>query len=104
MVFGCRWVHTLCRLSQGFLGSLLFFFSFLLSIELFSGKQQIFALTACTVALNVAEVFGPFLGASIFTLWGETASFFALAGASVVNQILLCVVYFMLGSDGVRVQ
>jgi len=67
------WMHTVCRLAQGFLA---------------------------TVALNVAEVFGPFLGASIFTLWGETASFFVLAAASCVNQVLLLVVYFMLASDG----
>lgn len=99
-LFPRLWMHTIARLAQGFLGSILFFFAFLLSIELFSGKQQIFALTAATVALNVAEVFGPFLGASIFTLWGETASFFVLAAASFVNQILLLVVYFMIGNDG----
>jgi hypothetical protein len=93
-------VHTICRLAQGFLGAFLFFFSFLLAIELFSGKQQIFALTAATVALNVAEVFGPFLGASVFSLWGDSASFFILAVASVVNQIFLCVVYGLLASGG----
>ena len=101
--FHCfRLVHTTCRLAQGFLGAFLFFFSFLLAIELFSGKQQIFALTAATVALNVAEVFGPFLGAGVFSLWGDSASFFILAGASFMNQLFLWVVFYLLGSDGVH--
>lgn len=99
-LFPTLWVHTICRLSQGFFGAFLFFFSFLLAIELFSGKQQIFALTAATVALNVAEVFGPFLGAGVFSLWGDSASFFILAAASILNQVFLLIVYYLLGSDG----
>jgi MFS family permease len=82
-------VHMLCRVIQGFLGAILFFYSYLLSIELFSGKQQIFALTLNTIALNVAEVGGPLFGATVFTVSGQASSFYILTALSVVNQIML---------------
>lgn len=82
-------VHMVCRVIQGFLGAILFFYSYLLSIELFSGKQQIFALTLNTIALNVAEVGGPLFGATVFTMSGQSSSFYLLTGLSVVNQIML---------------
>ena len=82
-------VHMVCRVIQGFLGAILFFYSYLLSIELFTGKQQIFALTLNTIALNVAEVGGPLFGATVFTVSGQATSFYFLTGMSVVNQIML---------------
>mmetsp|Transcript_16674 Transcript_16674/g.36865 ORF Transcript_16674/g.36865 Transcript_16674/m.36865 type:complete len:480 (+) Transcript_16674:137-1576(+) len=94
------YVHMFCRLTQGFLGAFLFFYAYLLSIELFVGHQQLIALTASTIALNVAEVFGPLLGASIFTAAGSSAAFHFLACLSVVNQVALLVVYFTLPDPG----
>lgn len=82
-------VHMVCRLVQGFLGAILFFYSYLLSIELFRGKQQIFALTLNTIALNVAEVGGPLFGATVFTVSGQSTSFYLLTALSVVNQAFL---------------
>lgn len=82
-------VHMACRVVQGFLGAILFFYSYLLSIELFSGKQQLFALTLNTIALNVAEVGGPLLGATVFTVSGQASSFYALTAMSFVNQLML---------------
>lgn len=82
-------VHMVCRLVQGFLGAILFFYSYLLSIELFTGKQQIFALTLNTIALNVAEVGGPLFGATVFTVSGQSTSFYLLTALSVVNQAFL---------------
>lgn len=89
-------VHMACRLVQGFLGAILFFYSYLLSIELFRGKQQLFALTLNTIALNVAEVGGPLLGATVFTLSGQETSFYFLTLLSVLNQIgLLGILYWV---------
>jgi predicted MFS family arabinose efflux permease len=82
-------VHMVCRVIQGFLGAILFFYSYLLSIELFTGKQQIFALTLNTISLNVAEVGGPLLGATVFTVSGKSSSFYFLTAISFVNQVVL---------------
>ncbi len=98
-------VHMVCRVIQGFLGAILFFYSYLLSIELFTGKQQIFALTLNTISLNVAEVGGPLLGATVFTVSGKSSSFYFLTALSVVNQIVLLVALawihaFSMSGDG----
>jgi MFS family permease len=82
-------VHMVCRVIQGFLGAILFFYSYLLSIELFQGTQQIFALTLNTIALNVAEVGGPLFGATVFTMSGQSSSFYLLTALSVLNQVTL---------------
>jgi len=90
--------HIVCRVIQGFLGAILFFYSYLLSIELFTGRQQIFALTLNTIALNVAEVGGPLLGATVFTVSGKSSSFYFLTAISVVNQIILVGAVFWIHS------
>ena len=82
-------VHMACRIIQGFLGAILFFYSYLLSIELFTGKQQILALTLNTISLNVAEVGGPLFGATVFTVSGQSSSFYFLTVISVFNQLVL---------------
>ena len=82
-------VHMVCRVTQGFIGAILFFYSYLLSIELFTGRQQLFALTLNTISLNVAEVGGPLLGATVFTVSGQQVSFYFLTIVSVTNQLLL---------------
>lgn len=89
-------VHMACRVAQGFLGAILFFYSYLLSIELFSGRQQLFALTLNTIALNVAEVGGPLLGATVFTVSGQASSFYALTALSFANQLMLAVAIWWL--------
>lgn len=92
------WVHFGVRLVLGFLGAFLFFFSFLLSIELFEANswQQTLALTLSSMALHCAEVFGPFVGGSIFMAFGLQTVFFVLAAFSVVNQIMLGIMLCML--------
>lgn len=99
--FPSLWVHFFARLTQGFLGAVLFFFAFLLSIELFEAgsDQQTVALTMSSMALHCAEAFGPFLGAVVFLNFGETAPFFYLAGVSFFNQCLLLIVLCTLPSD-----
>jgi len=82
-------MHTSCRLIQGFAGSFIFFYSFLLNSELFVGKQQHFAMTAASIALNVAEVLGSSIGAWVFSKFGQRAVFVFLALASLCNQLLL---------------
>merc|ERR1719181_2497156 len=91
-------VHLFCRLTQGFVGAFLFFYAFLLAVKLFEGQQQVCALTMTSIALNVAEVFGPLLGAAIFTTYGEAAPYLFLILLSVVNNVLLFVVAWMLSS------
>merc|ERR1719473_950814 len=77
-------VHLACRLLQGFVGAFLFFYTYLLSIELFTGRQQIMALTSTSVALNCAEAFGTFLGAWLYTLGDQYLVFISLSIASFI--------------------
>jgi len=92
-------IHLNCRLVQGFLGAFLFFYAYLLAATAFEGRQQVFALTLATISLNVAEVFGPFFGAWIFSFWGLQATYYVLAGLSILNNVLLLVTYFALPRD-----
>lgn len=95
-------VHMACRVTQGFLGAILFFYSYLLSIELFTGKQQIFALTLNTISLNVAEVGGPLFGATVFTVSGQSSSFYFLTAVSFFNQVVLLIALHWLHSQSGR--
>lgn len=92
-------VHLNCRLMQGFLGAFLFFYAYLLAATMFEGQQQVFALTLATISLNVAEVFGPFLGAWIFSLWGLDMTYYVLAFLSIVNNAMLVVTYVCMPRD-----
>jgi len=85
-------MHTSCRLIQGFAGAFIFFYSFLLNVELFEGRQQVFAMTSASIALNIAEVLGSSLGAWVFHHYGQRTVFVFLAVASLLNQTFLCVV------------
>jgi MFS family permease len=85
-------MHTICRFVQGFAGAFIFFYAFLLNVELFEGGQQVFAMTAASIALNIAEVLGSSLGAVLYHHFGQRTVFVFLAVASMLNQILLCVV------------
>jgi hypothetical protein len=97
--FTMHQVHLCCRLVQGFLGSFLFFYAYLLSVACFKGSQQVLALTSTTISLNVAEVFGPFVGAAIFTNWGLAEAYYVLAALSLINNVFLAVAYFMMPKD-----
>jgi len=93
-------VHLYCRLLQGFVGAFLFFYSYLLSVKLFEGQQQVFALTCASIALNVAEVFGPCVGAYIYTAYGPSAPYIFLGVLSGINNLLLFITLKMLpGGD-----
>jgi len=92
-------LHLGCRLFQGFIGAFLFFYAFLLAISAFQDAQQVFALTATTIALNVAEVFGPFFGAWIFSVYGMTSTYYVLFMMSVANNVLLACAYFLMPTD-----
>jgi len=99
------YVHTVSRFVQGFAGSFIFFYTFLLSVSLFEnskelGAQQVFAMTAASCALNVAEVLGSFLGAVLFDMWGQRSVFFFLGAASVVNQAILLAILFCISPAG----
>mmetsp|Transcript_33032 Transcript_33032/g.94390 ORF Transcript_33032/g.94390 Transcript_33032/m.94390 type:complete len:526 (-) Transcript_33032:585-2162(-) len=85
-------MHTSCRFVQGFAGSFIFFYSFLLNVEVFEGTQQIFSMTMASIALNIAEVLGSSMGAWVFHHFGQRSVFSFLAVASLLNQILLLVV------------
>lgn len=89
-------MHTACRFIQGAAGAFIFFYGFLLSAELFTGPQQIFAMTSAATALNIAEVLGSTLGANIYDSYGQAMVFFFLGAASLVNQVFLVSMLFML--------
>jgi hypothetical protein len=97
--FTMHQVHLCCRLIQGFLGSFLFFYAYLLSVACFKGSQQVLALTSTTISLNVAEVFGPFVGATIFTNYGLAEAYYVLAALSLINNVFLIGAYFMMPKD-----
>merc|ERR1719486_685399 len=97
--FTMHQVHLCCRLIQGFLGSFLFFYAYLLSVACFTGSQQVLALTSTTISLNVAEVFGPFVGAAIFTNYGLAEAYYVLAALSLINNFFLGAAYFMMPKD-----
>jgi len=87
-------VHTSCRFIQGFAGAFIFFYTFLLSVALFVDQQQVLAMTFVSCALNVAEVFGSFLGAVLFIVWGQRSVFWVLGVVSMINQVLLIVILY----------
>jgi len=83
-------MHISCRFLQGFAGAFIFFYSFLLSTEMFeAGWQRTLAVTMTSTALNVAEVLGSSLGAVLFEFWGQRGVFLVLGIVSVLNQIAL---------------
>lgn len=92
-------VHLNCRLIQGFLGAFLFFYAYYLAATAFEGDQQVFCLTLATICLNVAEVFGPFIGAYIFSEFGMDMAYYVLAALSLLNNFLLLIVWLMFPSD-----
>lgn len=92
-------IHLNCRLIQGFLGSFLFFYAYYLAATAFEGDQQVFCLTLATICLNVAEVFGPFIGAYIFSEFGLEVAYYVLAGLSLMNNFLLLIVWLTFPVD-----
>jgi MFS family permease len=93
-------VHTLCRFVQGFAGAFIFFYAFLLCATIFENEtQRDFAMTAASAALNVAEVLGSSLGATLFDNFGQRAVFWFLGVVSMLNQVLLIAVLIVLTAD-----
>jgi len=86
------WTHACCRFIQGAAGSFIFFYTFLLSVSLFQGQQQVFAMTAASTALNIAEVLGSFFGAILYDVWGQSVVFGFLAVVSMLNIGVLIVI------------
>lgn len=95
-------MHTFCRCIQGLCGAFIFFYTFLLSMNLFKDDQQVFAMTLASTALNVAEVLGGFFGAAVFDAWGQSAVFILLAVMSIANQVLLVGALYMIQGSGYR--
>jgi len=89
-------VHFMCRFVQGFCGSFIFFYTFLLSVALFRDDQQVVAMTFASCALNVAEVFGSFFGAVVFDQWGQRMVFWILGVVSVLTALNLIAVFWSL--------
>jgi predicted MFS family arabinose efflux permease len=87
-------VHTTCRFIQGFAGAFIFFYTALLNVALFTDRQQDVAVTFGSCALNVAEVFGSFLGAVLYDLWGQRSVFWFLGVVSIINQFILFAVMY----------
>jgi len=92
--------HISCRFIQGFAGAFIFFYAFLLNINIFKDSQQVFAITAASTALNIAEVLGSTLGAVLYDIWGQRSVFCFLGVVSIVNQALLLVAFWSLKPGG----
>merc|ERR1719171_1819049 len=94
-----RWhVHTACRFVQGFVGAFLFFYVFLLNVAVFKQQQQVVAMTFASCACVLAELVGPLLGSVIYDSYGQRTVFWFLGIVSVVNQLMLVAVIFMVRS------
>jgi MFS family permease len=91
-------MHIACRFIQGLAGAFIFFYTFLLSVSMFEGPQQVFAMTAASTALNLAEVLGSSLGAVLFNAWGQRVVFWVLGVVSVLNQIFLVTILCIIGA------
>jgi len=87
-------VHTTCRFIQGFVGAFLFFFVFLLSVAIFKGQQRVVAMSCASCATVLAELAGPLLGSVLYDNYGQSAVFWFLSLASIVNQVMLVGVFF----------
>lgn len=94
-------VHVCCRFIQGGAGGVIFNFCFLLACSIFEGEQQVFSLTACSIAFNVAEVLGSYLGAAIFEGWGMGTVFGFLAAVSVLCQGWLLLIIWSLSPKAI---
>mmetsp|Transcript_48053 Transcript_48053/g.126902 ORF Transcript_48053/g.126902 Transcript_48053/m.126902 type:complete len:502 (+) Transcript_48053:136-1641(+) len=92
-------MHTACRFVQGAAGAFIFFYGFLLSVEMFSGPQQVFAMTSAATALNIAEVLGSTMGAYIYDSFGEPTVYAFLGVVSILNQVFLVAMLFNLHSS-----
>jgi MFS family permease len=91
-----RWsVHTTCRFVQGFIGAFIFFYSFLLCVAVFKGQQQVTAMSGVSCAVVVAEVFGSFLGAVVFDMYGQGAVFYFLGVVSILIQGYLVAILYI---------
>lgn len=87
-------VHTACRFIQGFVGAFLFFFVFLLNVAIFKGQQRVVAMSFASCATVLAELAGPLLGSVLYDNYGQSAVFWFLSLASIVNQVMLVGVFF----------
>mmetsp|Transcript_39676 Transcript_39676/g.71221 ORF Transcript_39676/g.71221 Transcript_39676/m.71221 type:complete len:487 (-) Transcript_39676:44-1504(-) len=91
-----RWItHTSCRFIQGFVGAYIFFYTFLLSVALFKGQQQVVAMTFASCATVLAELAGPLLGSILFDMSGQRLVFWFLGLVSFGNQLMLVGVLYM---------
>jgi len=86
-------VHTACRFIQGFVGAFLFFFVFLLNVAIFKGQQRVVAMSFASCATVLAELAGPLLGSVLYDNYGQSAVFWFLSLASIVNQVMLVGVF-----------
>merc|ERR1740133_687299 len=83
-----RWaVHTGCRFVQGFVGAFLFFYVFLLNVAVFTGQQQVIAMTFASCATVLAELAGPLLGSLLFDSYGQRTVYWFLGVVSFMNQL-----------------
>lgn len=91
-----RWVtHTSCRFVQGFVGAYIFFYTFLLSVALFKGQQQVVAMTFASCATVLAELAGPLLGSFLYDASGQRLVFWFLGLISFGNQLMLVAILYM---------
>merc|ERR1719321_264563 len=87
-------VHTACRFIQGFVGAFLFFFVFLLNVAIFKGQQRVVAMSCASCATVLAELAGPLLGSVLYDNYGQSAVFWFLSLASILNQVMLVGVFY----------
>lgn len=88
--------HTACRFVQGFVGAFLFFFVFLLNVAVFKDQQKVTAMTFASCATVLAELAGPLLGSILYDAYGQRSVFWFLGVVSVVNQLMLVAVLYMI--------
>lgn len=93
-------MHTVARSLQGVAGALIYFHAFLVVPVAFEDHQKTFVLTAMSLLPGLATLTGPFLGAALYTYFGEHITFLVLMGFPAIAAIMLFSIRNLLPLEG----
>jgi len=65
-----------------------------LNVAIFKGQQRVVAMSFASCATVLAELAGPLIGSLVYDNYGQSAVFWCLSGASIINQVMLVGVFY----------
>eukprot|EP00746_Dinoflagellata_sp_MGD_P088693 gnl/MRDRNA2_/MRDRNA2_35069_c0_seq1.p1 gnl/MRDRNA2_/MRDRNA2_35069_c0~~gnl/MRDRNA2_/MRDRNA2_35069_c0_seq1.p1 ORF type:complete len:475 (+),score=57.77 gnl/MRDRNA2_/MRDRNA2_35069_c0_seq1:163-1425(+) len=96
---GLSVVHSIARSVQGSAGATIYYYAFLVVPTAFEDHQKTYVLTAMSLLPGLAQLFGPFIGAALYTHFGAQMTFVVLSSAPAIATILLFRMYMLLPVD-----